>query len=188
MIPGLQKVEYKSVGNKETISFKKDVGTSYPWTFEAWNMSDGALRILGILLAVLQPGPSSVIAIEEPESTVHPALAESLVQILVNASRKVQVLVTTHSPDILDQKEIMAEQIRGVEIHKNRTIVSILSQSNRDAIREKRYTPGELLRMNELSLEKKYPARFKPNWTCHNYDFAFCRRAIGNRLGRHSDP
>jgi len=61
-------VEYKSLGRKETLQFKQDVGLKNLWTFEALNMSDGTLRVLGILLAVYQPQTPSLIAIVEFES------------------------------------------------------------------------------------------------------------------------
>jgi predicted ATPase len=113
-------------------------------------MSDGTLRVLGLLLAVYQPGQHSVVAIEEPEATVHPAVTELLVQVFMDASNERQILLTTHSPDILDQKELEDTQIRVVSLVQSRTQVSPLSDSSRKAIREKLYTPGELLRAGEL--------------------------------------
>jgi predicted ATPase len=114
-------------------------------------MSDGTLRILGLLLALYQSWHPSLVAIEEPEATVHPAAAELVVQVLLDASHARQVLVTTHSPDILDAKELSDSQIRVVTMEKGRTIIAPLSSASRQAIRERLYSPGELLRINELS-------------------------------------
>jgi len=149
-VEGLRGVEYRAVGQKKTLQFRQDVGAQHPWTFDPLNMSDGTLRVLGLLLAVYQPGQHSVVAIEEPEATVHPAVTELLVQVFMDASNERQILLTTHSPDILDQKELEDTQIRVVSLVQSRTQVSPLSDSSRKAIREKLYTPGELLRAGEL--------------------------------------
>ena len=85
-----------------TISFLQDVGDGQRQAMEAFHMSDGTLRALALLLAAYQLGKHSVIAIEEPEATIHPAAAEIILQVLQDASHERQILVTTHSPDIID--------------------------------------------------------------------------------------
>lgn len=151
VVEGVERVEYRAVGQKETLQFKQDVGLKHPWTFDALNMSDGTLRVMGLLLAVYQPSRPSVIAIEEPEATVHPAVAEIVIQVLMDAARERQVLVTTHSPDILDYKELTDTQIRVVTKKHGGTVIAPVSESSRQAIREHLYTPGELLRADELN-------------------------------------
>jgi len=151
VVQGLKKVESHSVGQLEGIQFKQDVGTKHPWIFEALNMSDGTLRILGLLLAIYQPGIHSVIAIEEPEATVHPGITELIIEVLMNASMDRQIIITTHSPDILDYKYLQDSQIRLVTMKDFRTIITSLSPSNREAIRGHLYTAGELLRLDELT-------------------------------------
>ncbi|MBI4481461.1 MAG: ATP-binding protein, partial [Acidobacteria bacterium] len=143
VVEGIKKVEYQTVGQKETLQFKQDVGLKHPWTFDALNMSDGTLRVLGVLLAVYQPGRHSVVAIEEPEATVHPAVTELVVEVIMDAANEKQILLTTHSPDILDQKNLVDTQIRVVTMEQSRTLICPVSQSSREAIRERLYTPGE---------------------------------------------
>jgi len=155
IVDGLAKVEHRSVGQKETLRFRQAVGTKSPWTFDALNMSDGTLRALGLLLAVYQPGNPSVIAIEEPEATVHPAVMEAIVDVLTDASNERQVLITTHSPDILDQKELGDDQLRVFTVERNRTQICALAESSRRAVRENLYTPGELLRADELNADEE---------------------------------
>jgi predicted ATPase len=149
-VPGIESVEYKALGQRETIEFKQHVGAAYPWTFSALSMSDGTLRVLGLLLAVFQQTPPTVLAIEEPEATVHPAITELIVQVLSAASSDRQVLATTHSPDILDYKDVDEASILVVSKERNETVIAPLSASSRSVIREHLYTPGELLRMSEL--------------------------------------
>jgi len=149
---GVKKVEYQAVGQKETLQFKQDVGLESPWTFEALNMSDGTLRALGLLLAVYQPGRPKVVLIEEPEATIHPAVTELIVQVLVDASHERQVLLTTHSPDILDYKDLRDTQIRVVTMdRRNTTSIAPVSREGREVIRKRLYTPGELFRSGELN-------------------------------------
>jgi predicted ATPase len=145
------KVEYKEAGTKETLQFKQRLRTNATWTFDAWNMSDGTLRVLGIFLAVFQKGYHSLIAVEEPEATIHPALTEVITEILSNAAKERQVMITTHSPELLDYKYIFEDQIKAVTMKEGKTDISSLSVSSRKAIREHLYTPGELLKINELN-------------------------------------
>lgn len=150
VVRGIKHVEYRAIGNKETLKFKQDVGLKSPWTFDAWNMSDGTLRVLGILLAVFQPATHTVIGIEEPEATVHPAASEVLVDVLRFAANERQIILSTHSPDILDQESLTDAQIRAVHMEKGTTTVAPIAASGRRAMREKLYTAGELLRNGEL--------------------------------------
>ncbi|MBI4479405.1 MAG: AAA family ATPase [Acidobacteria bacterium] len=151
VVQGVRKVEYRAIGQKETLQFKQDVGLEHPWTFEALNMSDGTLRALGLLLAVYQLGRPRVVMIEEPEATIHPAVTELIVQVLEDASHERQVLLTTHSPDILDYKNLDDTRIRVVTMERNATSIAPVSQEGRDAIRGRMYTPGELFRSGELN-------------------------------------
>jgi len=155
VVDGIKKVEYRAIGQKETLQFKQDIGLEHPWTFNALNMSDGTLRVLGLLLAVYQPGPYSVVAVEEPEATVNPAVAEVVVEVLMDAANEKQVLLTSHSPDILDYKDLTDNQIRVVAMDHGRTLIAPVSQAGRAAIQERLYTPGELLRSGELSPDLK---------------------------------
>lgn len=150
IVEGISKVDYQPVGQMETLLFRQDVGARHPWKLEALNMSDGTLRVLGLLLAVYQLNPASVIAIEEPESTVHPAAAEVVIGVLLDTSAERQILITTHSPDILDSKELRDDQIRIVTMQHGATVIAPLGEASRQAIREHLFTPGELLRSNEL--------------------------------------
>jgi predicted ATPase len=149
-VPGIQSARHRSVGQFETIEFRQDVGQKHPWTFDALNVSDGTLRMLGLLLAVYQLGSASVLGIEEPEATVHPAITEQILEVLIDASRFRQILVTTHSPDLLDFDDVNDEYLRVVTNDRNATVIAPLAETSRAAIREHLYTTGELLRTGEL--------------------------------------
>ncbi len=149
-VAGIQSARHRSVGQFETVEFRQDIGQKHPWNFSALNVSDGTLRMLGLLVAVYQLGSASVLGIEEPEATVHPAITEQILEMLIDASRLRQILITTHSPDLLDFSEVDDRQLRVVTTVHNATTISPLAETSRDAIREHLYTTGELLRTGEL--------------------------------------
>ena len=74
----------------------------FPLRIPSWAMSDGTLRLLGQLASLLSPDPPTLACFEEPENCIHPGLLELVVDVLKSASRKIQILVTTHSPDFLN--------------------------------------------------------------------------------------
>lgn len=151
VVPGLAAVNHKAVGDKETILFYQQVkGASNPWEFGASNMSEGTLRVLGLLLAIYQRNKPKVIGIEEPEATVHPAVIEVLMDVFKTASADSQLLITTHSPDVLDYKGLDEEDIKIVESDKGNTIISGLATKTRELARKKLYSFGDLLRIDEL--------------------------------------
>jgi predicted ATPase len=156
VVPGTTSVQPKSLGQKETLEFRQDVGLQHEWRFDALNMSDGTLRALGILLAVYQSRPASLIAIEEPESTIHPAATEVLTDILLDGAERSQVLLATHSPDLLDNKRLSDDQIVVVESVQGVAHITPLTATTRDVIRQRLYTPGELLRQGEIGVNRNY--------------------------------
>jgi predicted ATPase len=73
--------------------------------------SDGTLRLMGLLWAVLDG--SGPLLLEEPELSLHPRVVEFIPQMLWNVTRKRrrQILITTHSPEILADKGIGADEV-----------------------------------------------------------------------------
>lgn len=67
-----------------------------------WDLSDGVLRFLCLATALLNPRPGMLIAIDEPELGLHPGLLPVVAEMIKTAAERTQVLVTTHSPDLLD--------------------------------------------------------------------------------------
>ena len=71
-------------------------------TLLARELSDGTLRFLCLVAALLSPRPPELIALNEPESSLHPDLLRPLGRLIVNASRHSQVWVSTHSRELAD--------------------------------------------------------------------------------------
>ena len=68
----------------------------------ASRLSDGTLRYLCLLAVLLHPEPPSLVAIEEPELGLHPDVVAQVAELLVNASQRMQIVVTTHSRMLVD--------------------------------------------------------------------------------------
>src|SRR5262249_20071245 len=65
--------------------------------FEAGELSDGTLRYLALAGALLGYRLPSFIALNEPESSLHPELLEPLARMILRAAERTQVWVVTHS-------------------------------------------------------------------------------------------
>ena len=162
--PGIVAVEHRTIGPKETIEFRQQVAGDYwPWRFLAANMSDGTLRALGILVAVLQATAHaqrrvSLVGVEEPEIALHPGAVQVLGSALVRASQDVQVLVTTHSPELLDHKDLGDENLYAVSVDRGNTIIGPVTSAVRSAIRDRLYSVGDLLRMGQIEPDREAAA------------------------------
>ncbi len=75
-------------------------------SIELWELSDGMLRFLCLAAALLNPAPPVFVAVDEPESGLHPKLLPVVADMIKTASEKTQVLITTHSPDLLNRFHI----------------------------------------------------------------------------------
>ena len=68
----------------------------------AAELSDGTLRFLFLLTVLASPNPAPLIAIDEPETGLHPSMLPIVAEYAVCASEQTQVILTTHSPQLLD--------------------------------------------------------------------------------------
>ena len=68
----------------------------------ATRLSDGSLRYLCLLTVLCHPAPPPVICIEEPELGLHPDIIPKVAKLLVEASTRSQIFVTTHSDILVD--------------------------------------------------------------------------------------
>ena len=158
VVPTVQGLERKAIGPMETLEFRQDVaGAKYPWRFLAQNMSDGTLRALGVITALLQSNVDyspTLIGIEEPETALHPAASAALREVLVQAAAHTQVLVISHSPDLLDDPSIDADSILSVVSEGGETKMAPLDTASRTVLRDHLFSAGELLRMDQLAPDR----------------------------------
>lgn len=157
VVSGVSGVDAIAIGPKETLEFRQQVAKSNSsWKFLASNMSDGTLRALGVLVALFQSangqaGQVPLVGIEEPEVALHPAAAGVLLDALREGSESTQVLVTSHSPELLDDDRIPSDSILAVIADQGLTRIGPLDEVGVSALRDRLYTPGELLRLNQLT-------------------------------------
>lgn len=155
VVPMVHGLERKAIGPMETLEFRQDVaGSKSPWRFLAQNMSDGTLRALGVLTALFQGNRDyapTVVGIEEPETALHPAASAALREALARASEKTQIIVTSHSPDLLDDPSISEQSLLAVVSQGSNTQIAPLDEGARKAMRDHLFSAGELLRLNQLA-------------------------------------
>ncbi len=123
--------------------------------FDASMMSDGTLRVLGILTGLFQTPegsnrPLTLVGVEEPEATIHPAAAGVLLDCLKEASDTIQVVVTSHSPELLDDKNLDPSSIISFSIENGRAKVGPLTSDGASVVRDRLTTVGELLRTDQI--------------------------------------
>ena len=134
IVPNTVDVKPKAHGNKLALEFAQQWPDARSIKFEAFNMSDGTLRALGLLAAVFQQTRPSVLVIEEPEATIHPGAMEAVLDLLEHATRDMQVIATTHSPDLLDAKWIEDRFLKIVRSERGATMVSPVSSRSQKRI------------------------------------------------------
>jgi predicted ATPase len=161
VVPDLEDVEARNLGGRWGL-FLWEMHSGERTALFAAGMSGGTLRMLGLLLAVYQPSMPTVLLIEEPEATIHPAATDVVMAVLMDAAHRSQVVISTHSPDVLDYKELADESLLIVTKEDGATRITPLGPASRTVIQRRLSTPGELLRINELNGHAPDPDRLGP--------------------------
>lgn len=118
LVPNIKAISLKRTENQEFFLRLIDKYSEYP--IPAADISDGTFRLLAFLTALYQEGTPSIICFEELENGVHPWLLHKMIELLKIVStegingKPVQVLITTHSPLLLNYVE--PYQVRAVEL------------------------------------------------------------------------
>jgi predicted ATPase len=141
--PNLERISILSVGGYLVPQFHMLEPSGKRHIFNVSQMSDGTLRVLGLLVALYQEPRPAVIALEEPEQTVNPAILSVIADAIKEVSKRSQILVTTHSPHLLDQFD--PADIRSVELQEGKTIVGPVNPIQIGAVRDRLFSLGELL-------------------------------------------
>lgn len=115
----------------------------------AERLSDGTLRFLFLLAILLQPEPPPMIVIEEPELGLHPDVIPKLAALLVEASERTQLVITTHSRMLIDALGDDPESVIVCEKHNGESTFERLDGERMKVWLEK-YSLGELWSIGEL--------------------------------------
>lgn len=115
----------------------------------ATRLSDGTLRYLCLLTILCHPEPPPLVCIEEPELGLHPDAISTVADLLIDASARTQLVVTTHSDALVSALSETPEAIVVCEREDNGTTLRRLEPA-RLAEWLERYRLGELWRMGEI--------------------------------------
>lgn len=159
ILPGLVRVEVRGTRPPTTgLCLRLAGGDDDPAgdVFDEGDVSDGTLRALAIVTALVRAasarGIVPLVGVEEPEAGLHPGAVRVLLDCLRDVSETTQVIVTSHSPDLLDDPDIDADSIRYVENRGGSTRIGPINEAARSVLKKNLYTPGELLRLDQLGL------------------------------------
>ena len=123
--------------------------TEGEFVIPATRLSDGTLRYLCLLAILCDPKPPPLICIEEPELGLHPDVLPKLTDHLLEASRRTQLIVTTHSDVLVDAMSERPESVVVCEKHHGSTSMTRLAADDLKGWLEK-YRLGELWIRGEL--------------------------------------
>lgn len=100
----------------DVILFLEEKSGKYIEKIDATRLSDGTLRCLAIVVAVLSEKKGGMVVIEEVDNGIHPGRAKTLIQLVSNIAREreVDVIITTHNAILLNA--LSKENLSGVEI------------------------------------------------------------------------
>jgi predicted ATPase len=115
----------------------------------ATRLSDGTLRYLCLLTILCHPSPPPIVCLEEPELGMHPDILPTIAELLVDASKRTQLIVTTHSDTLVSALGDHPEAIMVCENDGSGTKIRRLEP---DKLKEwlKDYSLGELWLKGEI--------------------------------------
>jgi len=143
---GIEDVTTKVHGGTIQV-FLHEQGMNQP--IPATRLSDGTLRYLCLVCVLLHPEPPSLVCIEEPELGIHPDILHRIGEMLVGASERTQLIVTTHS-DVL--VSALSETPESVIVCERGITGTNLRRLEKDKLKSwlKDYSLGEIWRMGEI--------------------------------------
>jgi predicted ATPase len=127
--------------------FLRETGLSQP--VPATRLSDGTLRYLCLLTILCHPEPPPLICIEEPELGLHPDILPTIAELLIDASQRTQLIVTTHSDTLISALSEIPEAVLVCERDQKGTHLRRLSRKPLQEWLDK-YALGEVWRMGEI--------------------------------------
>ena len=111
-LPGFERFSIRDPnGNKRLYIHESGLKAPIPVS----RMSGGTLRFLTLLATLLSPSPPPLLCVEAPERGLHPDNAALLGEVLVKASRRMQIVVTTHSSSLISALSIEPDAVVACE-------------------------------------------------------------------------
>jgi len=113
------------------------------------DLSDGTLRFLFLLTVLSHPEPPALIAIDEPETGLHPSMLPVIAEYAEAASERTQVVLTSHSPEFLDAFTGMSPHVTVCHWEQGQTYLYGLAPETLDRWLEQ-YRLGHLFTRGDL--------------------------------------
>jgi predicted ATPase len=148
VIGDIRDIRVRQVGGFLVTELQHNMGGGNTAWFDLSQESDGTLRMLGLLVAIYQNTRSGFLAVEEPELTLHPGALGILSDVLLEASKRGQLLITTQSPDLITR--FAADSLRVVERYEGITEIGPIDESQRKTVEDQLFSTGDLLRIEGL--------------------------------------
>ncbi len=147
VIPGIHRVFTELFRGRRILRFEQNGERMV--RLDATQVSDGTLRILGILLAIYQQPPPTLIFLEELEDSIHPEAFATITEAIEEAVEKTQIVITSHSPVALMHKPITEARTRLILWELGRSEIYKL-ESPPPAEDDYPFSVGEMLQFNAI--------------------------------------
>jgi predicted ATPase len=135
------------VGNSIRVIIHEE-GLSKPTPIS--RLSDGSIRYLCLLTILCHPNPPPLVCIEEPELGLHPDIIPTVAKLLIEASQRTQLIVTTHSDILISALSEVPEAIIVCEKNKYGTSLERLDPKEMKIWMEEEYSLGNLWRRGQI--------------------------------------
>ena len=119
------------------------------YVIPASRLSSGTLRFLCLIAVLCNPESGSLVCIEEPELGLHPSVLPLVADLLVEASERTQLIVTTHSETLVDALTDTLESVVVASRDEEGTRLDRLSKGDLE-VWLKKYSLGDLWRIGEI--------------------------------------
>jgi predicted ATPase len=119
------------------------------FNISAARLSDGTLRWMALLTILLHPSPPPLVCLEEPELGLHPDVIRPLAKLMVEASQRMQLVVTTHSDTLVNELTETPEAVIVCEKEAGSTTLRRLKHQELSSWL-KQYTLGELWHKGQI--------------------------------------
>jgi predicted ATPase len=115
----------------------------------AADLSDGTLRFLFLLTVLASPNPGPLVAIDEPETGLHPSMLPIIAEYAADAAKRTQLILTTHSPQLLDAFSKISQRTTVVKWADGETSLEVVDEERLNSWLEE-FSLESLFRSGEL--------------------------------------
>ncbi|MFM7201019.1 MAG: AAA family ATPase [Myxococcota bacterium] len=154
VLPGISLLRTESRKGQRSLYFEQEAEASM--RLETTQVSVGTLRALGVLLALFQQPPPSLVFIEEPEDSIHIQALDSLIDAMTSRLKGMQVVLTSHNTVVLMHPAITFKRTRLLAWHRGKSRIHRLV-AEAPSVDDMEFSVGELLQSNALTLDAENP-------------------------------